>query len=176
MLDCARAVPLWNGATNPYVLDVGVDADGCLLDLSCVAHRLVRASRRTHLILKLPAGTIQLDFRGDLDGCGAVRISPAIDLSRPLEPQFCTARRLAALLDGMPEPVEREAGLTRLVAGLRVQDALADGASQREIGLGIFGDDWPGDGEHLKSRVRRMIAFGNALAAAGPREVLAGRF
>jgi hypothetical protein len=174
MLDCARAVPLWNGATDPYVLDVSVDTDGCLLDLSRVAHRLVRASRRSHLLLELPAGTIQLDFRGAFDGCGAVRIRPAIDLERPIEPQFQSARRLAALLNGMPEPVGREAGLTRLVAALRVRDALADGASQRDIGLGIFGDDWPGDGEHLKSRVRRMIPFADALTAAGPREVLAG--
>jgi hypothetical protein len=62
-----------------------------------------------------------------------------------------------------------------LVEALRVGDAIAAGASQRAIGLGIYGGDWPGDGEHLKSRVRRMIPLAAALFRAGPRGVLAGR-
>ncbi|RSU90882.1 DUF2285 domain-containing protein [Sphingomonas koreensis] len=175
VLDCARVVPLWTGAMDPFVLDLRGDADGCLLDLSHVSHRMVRTDSHTHLLLELAAGTIQLGLLGAEDDRAAVWIRPTIDLSRPIEPQFHSTRRLAALLDGAPEPVPREAKLTRLVAALRVVDALADGAGQREIGLGIFGDDWPGDGEHLKSRVRRMILSANALALTGPRAVLAGR-
>lgn len=175
VLDCAWTVPLWTGATDPFVLDICVDAGGCLLDLSRVDHRLVCTDGHAYLLLDLPAGTLQLD----LQDCGVAvggpaRIRPTIDLERPVEPQFHSARRLAALLAGAPEPVPRESVLTRLVAALRVRDALAAGASQRDIGLGIFGDDWPGDGEHLKSRVRRMIPFASTLARASPRAVLAG--
>ena len=104
-----------------------------------------------------------------------VAIRPTIDLTRPTEPQIHSVRRLAALATGAPEPIERDATLVRLVAALRVRDALADGASQRDIGLGVFGDDWPGDGEHLKSRVRRMIPFSAKLARAGPRGVVQAR-
>jgi hypothetical protein len=174
MLDCARAAPLWTGAVDPFVLDVSVDAGGCLLDLSRFSHRMVRAGGRWHLLLELPAGTLQLDLRNAGGRSEVVAVRPAIDLARPIEPQFHSARRLAALLKGAPEPVPREAGLARLVAALRVREALADGASQREIGLGMFGDDWPGDGEHLKSRVRRMIPFARALAAMGPHAILRG--
>lgn len=174
MLDCARAVPLWTSAMDPFVLDASVEVGGCLLDLSHLDHRVVRADGRSHLLLELPAGMLQLDLRVTGSQREIVALTPTIDLARPIEPQFHSARRLAALVAGVPEPVSHEAGLARLVAALRVRDALAAGASQRDIGLGIFGKEWPGDGEHLKSRVRRMIPFASTLVRAGPRAVLAG--
>jgi len=175
LLDCARTVPLWTGAMNPFVLDVSFKDCECLLDLSHLDHRVVRAGSRSHLLLELPAGILQLDLQGTGDQREIAAVTPTIDLARQIEPQFQSARRLAALLAGIPEPVPREPRLGRLVAALRVHDALADGASQRDIGLGIFGDDWPGDGEHLKSRVRRMIPFAAELVKAGPQGVLQTR-
>jgi len=172
MLDCARAVPLWTGAMNPFVLGASVGAGGSVLDLGSVGHREVVLDRRRHILLCLPAGTLQLDLLDGDDRTGAIRISPSIDLARPVDPQVHSVRRLAALVAGAPEPTGRDAKLVRLVAALRVCDALADEASQREIGLGIFGDDWPGDGEHLKSRVRRMVPFAAELVRVGPRGVL----
>ena len=143
---------------DPFVLDASVEVGGCLLDLSRLDYRVVRADGRSHLLLELPAGMLQLDLR-DTGHCREiVAVSPAIDLARSIEPQFHSARRLA-----------------RLVVALRVRDALADGASQRDIGLGIFGGDWPGDGEHLKSRVRRMIPLAAKLVRVGPRGVLRAR-
>lgn len=159
---------------NPFVLDACAEAGGCRLDLSRLDHRVVRVAGRSHFLIELPAGMLQLDVRDTRDQREIVAVSPTIDLARPIEPQFHSARRLAALLAGGSEPVPREAGLARLVATLRVRDALASGASQRDIGLGIFGNEWPGDGEHLKSRVRRMIRVARALAAMGPRAVLRG--
>lgn len=160
---------------DPFVLDASVEVGGCLLDLSRLDYRVVRADGRSHLLLELPAGMLQLDLR-DTGHCREiVAVSPAIDLARSIEPQFHSARRLAALLAGFPEPIPREPGLARLVVALRVRDALADGASQRDIGLGIFGGDWPGDGEHLKSRVRRMIPLAAKLVRVGPRGVLRAR-
>jgi hypothetical protein len=175
MLDCARAVPLWSGAMNPFVLAASVVAGGSLLDLSNVDHREVAMDGMRHILLRLPAGPLQLDLLDADDRSGAFRIRPSIDLARPVEPQAHSVRRLAALVAGAPEPASREAKVRRLVAALRVGDALADGASQRDIGLGIFGDDWPGDGEHLKSRVRRMIPFAAELVRVGPQGVLQAR-
>ncbi len=159
---------------NPFVLDACVDPIGRPLDLSRLDYRVVQAAGRSHFLLELPAGTLQLDVRDAGGQHELVAVRPTIDFARPIEPQFHSARRLAALLGSVPEPVPREAGPARLVAALRVRDALAAGASQRHIGLGIFGNEWPGDGEHLKSRVRRMIPFASALVRAGPRAVLAG--
>lgn len=159
---------------DPFVLDACVEVGGCLLDLSRLDYRIVRAVGRSHLLLELPAGMLQLDLQDAGDQREIVAVRPTIDLARPIEAQFHSARRLAALLAGVPEPVPREVGLARLVAALRVSDALATRASQRDIGLGIFGTEWPGDGEHLKSRVRRMIPFASKLVRAGPRAVLAG--
>lgn len=160
---------------DPFVLDASVEVGGCLLDLSHLKHRVVRAGSRSHLLLELPAGMLQLDLRDTGDQCKIVAVRPMIDLARSIEPQFHSARRLAALLAGIPEPIPREPGLARLVAALRVRDALADGASQRDIGVGVFAGDWPGDGEHLKSRVRRMIPFASEVVRAGPQAVLAAR-
>lgn len=159
---------------DPFVLDAWVEVGGCLLDLSHLDHRVVRAGSRSHLLLELPAGMLQLDLRDTGYQREIVAVTPTIDLARAIEPQLHSARRLAALLAGIPEPVPRKPGLARLIAALRVRDALAAGASQRDIGLGIFGKEWPGDGEHLKSRVRRMIPFAAELVKAGPRAVLTG--
>ncbi len=160
---------------DPFVLDARVEFGGCPLDFSRLDHRIVRADGRSHILLELSAGTLQLDLGDSVGPNGIVAIRPTIDLTRPTEPQIHSVRRLAALAAGAPEPIARDAGLVRLVAALRVRDALEDGASQRDIGLGVFGDDWPGDGEHLKSRVRRMIPLAAKLVRVGPRGVLQAR-
>ncbi|MDE8652465.1 DNA -binding domain-containing protein [Novosphingobium album (ex Liu et al. 2023)] len=126
-------------------------------------------------MLDLLDGTLQLEGRdGALDD-GPRPVAALIDYGRILEPQLESARRLDAFLRGREPPTDVGTRFGRLVEALRVGDATAAGASQRAIGLGIYGGDWPGDGEHLKSRVRRMIPLAVALIRAGPRGVLAGR-
>lgn len=63
----------------------------------------------------------------------------------------------------------------RHIAALRVHDALALGASIRDIGLLLFGlerirQEWAG--EALKSQCRRLIAQARAMAAGGYRSLL----
>lgn len=148
---------------------------GSVLDLPRIGHRAARTGNRCHVLLHLPGETLQLEgFDGALDG-GPRRISALIDFGRALEPQLESVRRLDAFLLGREPPTDVGTRFGRLVEALRVGDAIAAGASQRAIGLGIYGGDWPGDGEHLKSRVRRMIPLAAALSRAGPRGVLAGR-
>lgn len=67
--------------------------------------------------------------------------------------------------------------LARLVEALRVGDALADGASLREIAavLRAYGSrafEWPGAGDSIKSWVRRRVDLARRLRAAGPSAVL----
>src|SRR3546814_14755057 len=93
-------------------------------------------------------------------------IEPAIDLRRAIDPQIASLRRLDALMRG--DILEtRDQRLVRLVEALRAADAIAAGASLRDIGVGAFGGDWPGDGEHLKSRVRRRVALDRQIVVYG---------
>lgn len=64
----------------------------------------------------------------------------------------------------------------RRFQALQAVDARESGASLREVADCLLGHgDWPGDGEHRKSLVRRMIATGERMVRAGPRAVLLGR-
>lgn len=174
-LDSTHAVPLWTAAANPRLLTVVPARSGPAFDLAQIGHRAVRTGDRCHVLLHLPRETLQLEgLDGALDD-GPRRISALIDYGRILEPQLEAVRRFDAFLRGRGEQSVPGTRFGRLVEALRVGDAIAAGASQRAIGLGIYGGDWPGDGEHLKSRVRRMIPLAAALIRTGPRSVLTGK-
>jgi hypothetical protein len=84
---------------------------------------------------------------------------------------LCRHRRFAAALF----PADRQ--IARGLAVLRVHDALADGASQRDIARALFGAErvlpgWEGESDSLRSRVRRLVAEARAMAAGGYRLLL----
>lgn len=84
---------------------------------------------------------------------------------------LCRHRRFSRALFP-PDP-----RMKRLLAVLRVQDALADGASQREIGAALYGDDrirhgWSEGSDSLRSRVRRLVREARAMASGGYRLLL----
>lgn len=145
-------------------------------DLRALPHCAAWIEGCQHVRVDLAAEPLRLDVvEGDL-AAGPALVEPVVDTARSLEEQFGSIRRLAAVLRGEELPVVEDTRLRRLVSALRVADALAAGASQREIGLGALdGADWPGDGEHLKSRVRRMIPLAAELVCAGWRGVLRRR-
>jgi hypothetical protein len=67
--------------------------------------------------------------------------------------------------------------MPRLVAVLRVSDALAAGATQREIARALFGAaaverDWNDRSDALRSRLRRLVRDARALTAGGYRQLL----
>jgi hypothetical protein len=70
--------------------------------------------------------------------------------------------------------------MVRWLTVLRVHDALLDGASQREIGAALFGEDhlhrhWDGASDSLRSRVRRLVQEARATARGGYRQLLRRR-
>lgn len=121
-------------------------------------------------------GTLRLELVAGTMTNGPVILSPVIDLAREIEPQLSSVRCVSALLhNGRIEP-EPDLRFPRLVEALRALDARAAGASHRDIGLQLLGgSDWPGDGEYLKSRARRLAVMAEALRLAGPAGVLAHR-
>jgi hypothetical protein len=169
---------MWSAAADPHVLRARVFSldrpAGYAIDLSRLSRCSWPHEGCVHVRLALPDGDMRLDL---VDGAvipGRLTIEPAIDFRRPLQPQLESIRRLHALISG-DRPSLRDQRFIRLVEALRVADALAAGASLREIALGMLGDDWPGDGEHLKSRARRRVALAGELTRAGPGAVLARR-
>lgn len=70
--------------------------------------------------------------------------------------------------------------IARWLVVLRVHDALAAGASQREIGAVLFGAertalDWGERSDSARSRVRRLVRDARLLARGGYRSLLARR-
>ena len=81
---------------------------------------------------------------------------------------------ISAVAGTRPIPCRHPQLANRLQA-LQALDARAVGASLREIANHVLGPgDWPGDGEHRKSLVRRLIVAGEQMVRAGPRAVLDG--
>ena len=74
----------------------------------------------------------------------------------------------------------RDPRVERWLTVLRVHDALAAGASQREIGAALFGEerilpDWGERNGSLRSRVRRLVREARAMARGGYRHLLRRR-
>ncbi|MBT2189280.1 DUF2285 domain-containing protein [Sphingobium sp. H33] len=70
----------------------------------------------------------------------------------------------------------RHIRLVRKLLALQAVDARNAGASLREIAENLLGrGEWPGDGEHRKSNVRRLLDSGEDMLRAGPRAILAGK-
>lgn len=164
---------------DPRVVSVrillGASANTPMLDLSRWRHQVVHGDRCQHVRIEIPGDAIRLDVVDGPLSVGPIAIEPAIDLSRSIDPQLAAIRRLDAFLRDGTSVTAPDARFRRLARALRVIDARADRASLRDIGLFIVGgDDWPGDGEHLKSHARRLVVLAGELSNAGPRGVLNG--
>lgn len=107
---------------------------------------------------------------------GPVEITYALPHDARLPIRLDTIRRFAAMLAGCPLRQPRVSGFKfGLAIALAAWDARADGASLREAAEMLWGPgDWPGDGEHRKSAVRRLILLGQKLVNDGPEPILAG--
>ncbi|MBA3895973.1 MAG: DUF2285 domain-containing protein [Sphingomonadaceae bacterium] len=70
-----------------------------------------------------------------------------------------------------------EPSMARRLLALRAHDAIADGASQREIAIVLFGPErvtahWHGRSDSLRSSVRRLAKEATAMASGGYRSLL----
>ena len=110
------------------------------------------------------------------------RLSGFIDSDA--EARILPLRRLAGLYRTgrfLPSLFPRERSVEKLIAVLRVADALSAGASQREIAASLFGgerisSDWRAVSDSLRSRVRRLIRKARAISGGGYRDLLGSDF
>ena len=88
------------------------------------------------------------------------------------EPKLLPLRRLIDLIRHgrfARRLFPKDARGPRHILTLRVHDALASGASQREIGLELFGEADAARADSIRSRVRRLVRESRRMAGGGYR-------
>jgi hypothetical protein len=129
---------------------------------------MVSGPDRTNLVIDRGGELMRLDFAaGSLDSGPVTLHFNLIDNGR-LETQIAAIQQFRGTV-----PPRRYTRLAERLIALHAADARVTGASLREIAELLLGPgEWPGDGEHRKSLVRRLIAAGERMVHAGPRHVL----
>jgi hypothetical protein len=166
---------MWSAAVDPRVIAVRAlkPTNGpCRLFIGqAVDVRMVRDASCEHLVIEHGCEVVRLDvIHGTVTG-GPVSLRFDLADDDRLDMQLSAIRSLR-----QPALVRRShVRLARRLLALQAVDARDAGASLREVAAMMLGPGaWPGDGEHRKSLVRRMIATGDRMICAGPRTILAG--
>lgn len=165
---------MWSAAVDPCVLAVRAvqpadAAGGRLFDPLKFDVRMVQRSRCEHLLIVCNGEVIRLDVIEGTTAAGPVA------LRFDLPDDDCVEGRIAAIRTFRtmtPTGRVHQRTADRLIA-LQAVDAHDGGASLRELADILLGPgDWPGDGEHRKSYVRRLLVSGSRMIALGPRAIL----
>ncbi len=187
-----RAAPaariIWHADLDPGTIGVAAvpadpsDPESLRIDrISSWLAMAVDADGREHVCLSDGWHHIRLDVEeGRLTGQEAVLLNyrlrglasaehRVLPLRRLLD--LCRHRRFARSL------FPRDPWIDRGIAMLRVHDAIREGASQREIGAALFGDDrvaqdWNDGSDSLRSRVRRLVKDARDMARGGYRQLM----
>lgn len=190
--DPARAAPeariVWAAVLDPAILPVRAataeagDPDAVpVAALAPWLNVVAGAEGREHAVLSDGCHHLRLDVEaGRLSGAEAVVLDYVLRGVRSAEPRLLTLRRLLGLCRHRrfaPTLFPPDPRTPRLIATLRVADALAEGASQRDIAMALFGSeamarDWNGRSDALRSRIRRLVREARAMAAGGHRQLL----
>jgi hypothetical protein len=167
---------MWTAAIDPRVLAVRAlkptDGHARLFDGMSADVRTVRGPRCEHLIVDPGGEVIRLDVIDGTVTAGPVSLRFDLVDDDRLQPKISAInayRRVTVL-------APRHTQLGNRLLALQALDARHAGASLRETADIVLGSDaWPGEGEHRKSLVRRMIVAGERMIRAGPKAILAGR-
>jgi hypothetical protein len=181
----ASARPIWSAAIDPTVLFVhatpSTAAESMDLARSGAEIITVAGSDRRHSLVRMGRHAVRMDLVSGTALDGSVELEFRLRNTPHLRAKIDTILRLRALLSGKA-PCEAAAGEQRrcrkIVAAIRVADAIACGASLRAISTVLrpspdADDPWPGRGEHAKSWARRQVAAATRLLARGPAAILA---
>jgi len=177
---CAR--PLWRAEFHPYVLEVAAAPGTCgddsfdLVRFAGQAKLALSPQGAEHLLLTDGLRTIRLDvIEGSLRS-GPVQLHYRISGMDAAQAPLLTLRRLLAFgrhgrfLNALHPP---EARARRVILLLRAHDALATGATQRQIAEVLLDatasrTSWRSESPSLRSQAQRLIR--------GAREMLSGGF
>lgn len=170
------ARPMWRAGAHPYVIEARAcrEAPAGAFRFDRLAGRasIITASGREHILFSDGLRTIRLDVIGSLAG-SPLTIEVRLGDPDAAEKVLLAARRLLALWRTGEFPnalYPREARAGRWLLMLRAHDAIAAGASQRDIAAGLLSPDslrprWRADAPSLRSRVQRLVRAARAMAA-----------
>lgn len=166
-------MPLWSAAVEPRVISAralpAADGGPRTLDPASLRARVVAAEGVEHLAVERRGGIVRLDVVEGTTCKGPVTVRFLLDDDARLAAQLATL----ATWRGRTPAGGRYSRLSQRLVALHAVDARNAGASLRETADLLLGaGDWPGDGEHRKSRVRRLLATGQELIGAGPEAIL----
>lgn len=141
-------------------------------DAGATETRPLRGSTGEHLLVRHGDAAVRLDVIAGTIANGPVTLRFDIAADDRLPAQIATLR----LFGSRPARGRRHVQLAQRALAFYALDARGTGASLREtadlmLGLGA----WPGDGEHRKSLVRRLIVAGGRMVRDGPGAILGSR-
>ena len=182
-----EARPVWGSEVHPFVLPVhavpsgGEDAFD-LERFDALWRLVVAADAREHLLISDGIRTIRIDVLSGSMRDGPARLHYLLSGFAGTEWPLVTLRRLLTLwrtgrFSAALHPSEARAG--RLVLMLRVHDALASGATQREIAAQLLSGDarqdrWRVTAPSVRSRAQRLVRNARAMASGGYLALLRG--
>ncbi|MCM8732425.1 DNA -binding domain-containing protein [Hephaestia sp. GCM10023244] len=182
---------IWHADLDPGAL--GVDADRADpddpdgIDPARLARWLTLvtdSTGRQHAVLSDGLRHIRLDIdAGRLAPGIPVRLHYRLEGLASAVPRILTLRRFLHLCRHhrfAASLFTADRAVPRGLLVLRVRDALAAGASQRDIARALFGEartarDWNHVSDALRSRVRRLVVESRAMMRGGYRQLLARR-
>ena len=176
---------MWARSVDPGVLAVTAERDGGHpFDIAGYPHSVVVGEDGDeHVSIVTGPESLRLDVVTGSVLHGPVSLRVHLSCAGAITFRLAALDRLLRLLDVVDggrrsPPADRR--LPRLVEALHVVDLLAQGARLSQIAAALspglaFTSDWPGAGEHRKSKVRRQVALARRLVAAGPAGILTYR-
>ena len=176
MHSCAEVQPMWSAAVDPRVIIARASplrqAGERAFDSSGPGVRVLRGFGNEYLLADRGGSAIRLDIVEGSVLAGPVTLRYDIPDDTHLELRLSAIRAFTAAA----QPRRQHLQLARRVQALHATDARNGGASLREIADLVLGaGDWPGDGEHRKSLVRRLIIAGDRMLHEGHRAILGCR-
>ncbi len=168
-------LPIWSAAVDPRVLAVrAVKPDGMgapLFDALSADTWMLKGPGGEHLLIDRGGEFIRLDVVDGTTAAGPVKLHFDLANDDRLDARVAAIRALRATAPAGP----RHMRLARRLFALQAVDARNAGISLKETADFLLGPgDWPGEGEHRKSHVRRLIITGEKMVRAGPRAILSG--
>lgn len=180
-LGAPAARPVWRAEVHPYVLD----ADAGPADEDCDSFELARlraastilmgSSGEEHLLISDGLHALRLDVLSGSVKEGPVRLCYRLTGFATAERPLLTLRRFLALwrtgrFSKALHPAEARAG--RFVLMLRAWDAIASGATQREIAAELLSAEagetrWRVSAPTVRSGAQRLVRSARAMAAGG---------
>ena len=167
---------MWSAAVDPRVLAVRAvpvfGAGARIFDAHTADVRVLRGPSGEHLITDRGGEPVRLDVIEGTTVAGPVMLRFDVADDDRLDVRIAAVRALRYTAS----TGRRHIQLARKLLALQAVDARDAGASLREIAELLLGSgEWPGDGEHRKSNVRRLVETGEGVLRAGPRAMLAGK-